>query len=116
MEIGKLYKFYGQYENTETLVGIFDGIDSTTGFVKFKDVCLAKYCDKSQPTIEHVCYELNAQHWDNHLKHMEEAKKIVDEWASTDKAPKEAIFHKEVQYSLDNTRLFIPMKSYFEEV
>lgn len=113
MEIGKLYKFYGQYENVETLVGIFDGVDSTTGFLKFKDVCFAKFCDRSVPTLEHICFEMNQWSWDYNK---EDARKVVDEWASTNKAPKEVILHKEAQYSLHSTRLIIPMKSYFEEI
>ena len=42
MEIGQIYKFYGGFENLETLVGVFEGTDKTTGFLMFKDVCLAK--------------------------------------------------------------------------
>jgi len=114
MEVGKLYKFYGRYENVETLVGIFDGVDSTSGFLKFKDVCLLKYCDNSKPTIDHICREIGGTPGD--WEHREEcAKKIISEWKETNKAPKEVILRNEAQYNLNNTSAIFPMKSYFEE-
>lgn len=114
MEIGKIYKFYGKYESVETLVGIFDGTDPTTGFVMFKDVCFRKFCDNSKPTIDHVCREIGGTP-DDYVSREERAKKIISEWMETNKAPKEVILHNEAQYNLNFTCLFIPMKSYFEE-
>lgn len=115
MEIGQIYKFYGGFENLETLVGVFEGTDKTTGFLMFKDVCLAKYCDNSRPTIDHIRCYLNDKAPEDVIYSGKDAEKIIDEWKKTNIAPESCVKRRRVAYNPNDMRLFIPMKTYFEE-
>lgn len=61
MKVGKIYKFFGEFEQGEFVVGKFEGFEDGTGFMKFSDVVRNKHCN---PSYRPDTIELIAMHLD----------------------------------------------------
>ena len=115
---GSVYKFYGNFDFGNVIVGVFDGIDKETGFLKFKNIV------KKEMTV-HGCYdtrravamELNDGIETNCIgAHGAEAEEIVKNWFNGGEVPHAVVLHTEALYNIASINAIIPMASYFKEV
>lgn len=119
MKVGKIYKFFGEFEQGEFVVGKFEGFEDGTGFMKFSDIVRNKHCN---PSYRPDTIELIAMHLDkddkgkNWRDYEDEAIKIFDEYAAGGDAPKCLVYHSKCSYNVNKTSMIIEMKDYFNEV
>lgn len=117
MEKGKIYKFFGEFEKGEFVVGKFEGFEDGTGFMKFSNVVRNKHCNTfNRPdTIELIAMHLDKD-GKNWRAYEDEATKIFDEYAAGGDAPKYIVYHNKCSYNANKTSMIIEMKDYFNEV
>lgn len=118
MVIGKLYKFYGQFECGDVVIGKFEGIDEYTGFLKFSKIAKQKDCNPyaRRDTISKIAQVMNGGHATGCMSKFEkQATDVYDKFANGGALPKELVHHKESAYSIDKASQFTEMKNYFKE-
>lgn len=119
MEIGKIYKFYGQFECGDVVVGKFDGIDKTTGFLMFSDIALQKNCSSYNRVeiISRIATEMNDGNSTCCMSKFEDqAVAVYEKFSKGGDLPKELVLHNESMYNVDKVSQITEMKDYFKEV
>lgn len=118
MVVGKLYKFYGQFECGDVVIGKFEGIDEYTGFLKFSKIAKQKYCNlyARRDTISKIAQSMNGGKAAGCMSKFErQATAVYEKFANGGALPKELIHHNESTYSIDKASQFTEMKNYFKE-
>ena len=117
MEVGKIYKFYGQFESGDVVIGKFEGIDEYTGFLNFSKITGYKNTNPyaRRETIEKIAQELNGGRSAGCMFHEAKATEIYEKFAKGGALPKELVRHNKSTYSIDKTSQITEMKNYFQE-
>jgi hypothetical protein len=118
MVVGKLYKFYGQFECGDVVIGKFEGIDEYTGFLKFSKIAKQKDCNPyaRRDTISKIAQSMNGGNAVGCMSNFErQATAVYEKFANGGALPKELVHHKESTYSIDKASQFTEMKNYFKE-
>lgn len=107
MEIGKIYKFYGQFECGDVVVGKFDGTDETTGFFKFSNIVKQKNCSSWNRVeiISEISKEMKGQ-----------AVAAYEKFVKDGVVPKGLVLHNKSMYNADKISQVTEMENYFKEV
>lgn len=118
MKKGNIYKFHGNFERGNVVVGVFDGIDKETGFLKFKNIVekgMTVYgCYDAKKA---VAQELNGGIDTNCIgAHGAEAEEIIKNWFDGGEIPHAVLLHSEAMYNINSINSIVPMMNYFTEV
>lgn len=115
---GKIYKFYGQFERGDAVVGIFEGLDDPTGFLKFSKITMQKNCNSWNriDTISAIAREMNCGDSTGCMSKFEDqAVAVYEKFAAGGALPKELVLHNESTYNIDKVAQITEMKDYFTE-
>ncbi len=117
MEKGKLYSFHGEFEFGKVVIGKFNGIDETTGFVEFTDIVYSEDIRDDYKMQSKIAQALNGGNPANCLgAHGADAEVVLNKFKrSPSKCPKVFIRHNSSTYNLRFIHSVTPMKNYFEE-
>ena len=119
MKVGKIYKFYGQFECGDVVVGKFEGVDETTGFLKFSNIAMQKFCSSWNriDTLSAIAREMNGGDSTGCMSKFEDqAIAVYEKFSKGGALPKELVLHNESIYNVDKVAQITEMKNYFEEV
>lgn len=119
MKIGKIYKFYGQFECGDVLVGKFECVDEPTGFLKFSNIVLQKYCrlNNRVEALTEIARVMNSGDSTNCMSRFEDqAIAAYDKFSKSGILPKELVLHNESTYNADRASQITEMKDYFNEI
>lgn len=116
---GKIYKFYGQFEHGDVVIGRFEGLDDPTGFLKFSNIVMQKNCSSHNRAdiISRIAREMNGGDSTGCMSRFEDqAVAAYEDFAKEGVIPEGLIHHKESTYNIDKVSQITEMKNYFEEV
>lgn len=119
MVVGKLYKFYGQFECGDVIIGKFEGVDETTSFLKFSNIAMQKDCNdyNRSDAISKIAREMNDKNSTGCMsKFGDEATAVYEKFANGGALPKELVLHNESTYNVDKISQITEMRNYFTEV
>lgn len=119
MKIGKIYKFYGQFEHGDTVVGKFECVDEPTSFLKFSNIVLQKYCrlDNRVEALTEIARVMNGGNSKDCMSRFEDQAIVAyDKFSKSGILPKELVHHKESTYNATKAFQITEMKDYFNEI
>ena len=116
MKKGNIYKFYGSFESGHVVVGVFDGIDKETGFLRFKNIVKKEMTTDYYGSRRAVAIELNDGIETNCMgAHGNDADAIIKNWVNDGELPHAVVLHTEALYNIASINAIIPMMNYFKE-
>lgn len=116
MKKGNIYKFHGNFEFGKVVVGVFDGTDKETGFLKFKNIVKKELTAYGYDLKRAVAIELNNGIDTNCIgAHGNDADAIIKNWFNGGEVPHSVVLHTEALYNIASINSIIPMVSYFKE-
>lgn len=116
MKKGNIYKFHGNFERGNVVVGVFDGTDKETGFLKFKNIVKKEMTAYGYDLKRAVVIELNNGIDTNCIgAHDNDADAIIENWFNGGEVPHSVVLHTEALYNIASINSIIPMTSYFKE-
>ena len=87
---GEIYSFHGKFEFGNKVVGVFESIDNTTGFMVFKNIVSCEKINRNQ-------------------------NEFISYYNENKVPPEDFIRHPSGMYNINQTEAMYPMKNYWEE-